>query len=79
MPFVVGVRRAFRGEDAGSADSGSIGATEDAASGRPARSGGTTWYFAKPSKGRRGSAATPRSCSPVVEGRDQRVRAGVQP
>ena len=49
MPFVVGVRRAFRGKDAEGADSGSIGATEDAASGRPARSDGTTGYFAKPS------------------------------
>ena len=41
-PFVVGGRRSYRGEDAGSADSGAIGATEDAASGRPAFPGGTT-------------------------------------
>ena len=42
MPFVEGVRWSFRGKDAGSADSPAIGATEDAASGRPARPYGTT-------------------------------------
>ena len=39
MSLVVGVRCSFRGKDAGSADSGSIGATEDAALGRAARPG----------------------------------------
>ena len=42
MPFVDGVRCSFRGEDAGNADSQAIGTTEDAASGRAARPGGTT-------------------------------------
>ena len=37
MSLVAGVRCSFRGKDAGSADSGAIGATEDAASGRAAR------------------------------------------
>ena len=39
--LVAGVRCSFRGKDAGSADSGSIGATEDAASGRAARPSGS--------------------------------------
>ena len=42
MPFVAGVRWAFRRKDAGRVDSREIDATEDAASGRPARPGGTT-------------------------------------
>ena len=41
MSLVAGVRCLFRGKDAGSADSGAIGATEDAASGRAARPGGS--------------------------------------
>jgi hypothetical protein len=48
MPFVVGVRCSFRGKDAGSVRIlCDTGATEDAASGRAARPGGTRLYFAK--------------------------------
>src|SRR5436305_7602512 len=39
--LVVGARWSSRGKDAGSPDSSTIGATEDAASRRPARPGGT--------------------------------------
>ena len=48
-PLVVGVRWSFRGKDAGSADSGAIGATEDAASGRAARLRTAQLYYVKPS------------------------------
>ena len=41
MVLVGRVRWSSRGKDAGSPDSGAIGATEDAASRRPARRGGT--------------------------------------
>ncbi len=41
MPLAAGVRWSFRGKDAGSVDSSAIGATEDAASGRAARPGGS--------------------------------------
>jgi hypothetical protein len=58
MPFVAGVRWTFRGKDAGSVDSGSIGATEDAASGRPARPGGTTCISPNPSYRLCGSTST---------------------
>ena len=49
MVIVVGVRWSSRGKDAGSPDSGAIGATEDAASRRPAERDGTAHYFARPS------------------------------
>jgi hypothetical protein len=49
MVLVVTVRWSSRGKDAGSPDSGTIGATEDAASRRPAKRDGTAHYFAKPS------------------------------
>ena len=41
MVLVGTVRWSSRGKDAGSPDSGTIGATEDAASRRPAKRGGT--------------------------------------
>jgi hypothetical protein len=47
MSLVVGVRWSFRGKDAGSVRIRSdTGATEDAASGRAARPGGTALHFA---------------------------------
>src|SRR5438093_4752001 len=46
--LVAGVRCSFRGKDAGSADSSAIGATEDAASGRAARPGGTAYVSPSP-------------------------------
>ncbi len=50
MSFVVGVRWSFRGKDAGSVRMRSdTGATEDAASGRAARPGGTTLHPVRPS------------------------------
>ena len=50
MALVVGVRWPFGGKDAGSLPiAEAIGATEDAASGRPAPPGGLSRYFAKPS------------------------------
>ena len=46
--LVAGVRCSSRGEDAGSTESGAIGATEDAASGRAARSSGIADVFVNP-------------------------------
>ncbi len=51
MVLVGTVRWSSRGKGAGSPDSGTIGATEDAASRRPAERDGTAHYFAKPSSG----------------------------
>src|SRR5438445_13326791 len=55
MVFVDTVRWSLRGKDAGSPDSGAIGATEDAASRRPAERDGTTTI--SPNPPRRAGAA----------------------
>ena len=49
MPFVDGVRWSFCGTDAGSADSGAIGATEDAVRRASSVRGRHNAYFVKPS------------------------------
>jgi hypothetical protein len=49
MPFVVGVRCSFCGKDAGSADSGAIGATEDAVRRASSVRRRHNAYLAKPS------------------------------
>ena len=50
MSLVAGVRWSFRGKDTGSADSGSMGATEDATSGRAARPGDSADISPNPPK-----------------------------
>ena len=49
MVLVAGVQWAPRCKDAGSLDSGPIGATEDAAARRPSAALRLSHYFAKPS------------------------------